>query len=310
MKRVIAVLTSLSVLLAFGCERQHQPTKIMAEDTDEDIFAAVAARQDKLFADFGHAKAIIIEGVVAPSGLGAGTGGEVCHLTFRTLPWRRQGGELVHQEATVHKRCSEKEVDAIFEALSAYSPYRIEGKLLDSCEGWDGAQIELLRIIDTDLNDPELKKALENLRKPTTHDDAQFGVFTLDRRVNCYEAQTAWLGVATRLTLDSEDKIGEFPQDTVGQARILWNDAKRWDGEIRSYMLKELLDLKNGGWLEESEKELTAEDFLRRISLSSVTVYSDGSFEFWYDDGDLFWGHSIMVSGSIEGGLDDAGIHG
>lgn len=309
MKRALAILVALSALLAFGCERQH-PAKIMPDDSDDDMFAEVAAKQDKLFADFGRAEAIVLEGVVAPSGLGAGTGGEICHLTFRTLPWKRQGGELVHQKATVHKRCSEKEVDAIFEALSAYSRYRIEGKLLESPEGWDGAQIELLRIIDPVLNDPDLKKAVEDLQKPITYEDAQFGVFTLDRLVNWYEAQTTWMGAATRLSLDSENRSGKFPQETVEQARILWKDAKRWNGEIQSYMLKELLDLKNDNWFEEGEKKLTPDDFLRRISLASVTVYSDGSFEFWYGDGDLFWGHSIMVSGSIEGGLDDAGIHG
>ncbi|TWU34194.1 hypothetical protein [Novipirellula artificiosorum] len=30
----------------------------------------------------------------------------------------------------------------------------------------------------------------------------------------------------------------------------------------------------------------------------------------WFDDGDLFWGHAIMVSGDVENGPDDAGIHG
>jgi hypothetical protein len=309
MKRALVILAALAALMAFGCERQ-QPAKIMPDDTDNDIFAEVAAKQNNLFADFDRVESIILEGVVAPSGLGAGTGGEICHLTFGTLPWRRQGGQLVHQKATVHKRCSEKEVDAIFEALSAYSRYRIEGKLLESPEGWDGAQIELVRIIDPDLNDPDLTKAVEDLQKPIVYQDAQFGVFTLDRRVNWYEAETTWMGSATRLSLDSEDRSGEFPQEAVEQARLLWKDAKRWGGEIRAHLLKELLELKNDSWLEEGEKELTADDFLRRVSLSSVTVYSDGSFEFWFDDGDLFWGHSIMVSGSIEGGLDDAGIHG
>jgi len=46
------------------------------------------------------------------------------------------------------------------------------------------------------------------------------------------------------------------------------------------------------------------------VSLSSITVHPQGTFEFWYDDGDLFWGHSIMISGSIEKGLREAGIHG
>jgi hypothetical protein len=31
----------------------------------------------------------------------------------------------------------------------------------------------------------------------------------------------------------------------------------------------------------------------------------DGAFEFWHNDGDLFWGHSILIVGSLEEGLTD-----
>ncbi len=85
---------------------------------------------------------------------------------------------------------------------------------------------------------------------------------------------------------------------------------ERWDHDIRNYVVKELLDLKNSTWLEEDEAELDGDDFLKQISLETVSVDTEGFFEFWYDDGDLFGGHSIMVSGSIKGGLNDAGIHG
>ena len=71
-----------------------------------------------------------------------------------------------------------------------------------------------------------------------------------------------------------------------------------------------LLELKNDAWLDEDESEVSAEEFIARMELSSVSIHADGGFEFWFDDGDLFWGHSIMVSGNIQDGLDDAGIHG
>jgi len=39
-------------------------------------------------------------------------------------------------------------------------------------------------------------------------------------------------------------------------------------------------------------------------------VHEDGEFEFWYDDGDLFWGHVILVDGNIQTGLSQASIAG
>ena len=45
------------------------------------------------------------------------------------------------------------------------------------------------------------------------------------------------------------------------------------------------------------------------MKLQSIVFYPDGDFNFWYDDGDLFWGHSIAISGNLEG-LKDADIPG
>jgi hypothetical protein len=115
---------------------------------------------------------------------------------------------------------------------------------------------------------------------------------------------------SVRLALNSDSDAETFPQDSLTHARTLWSEQERWDAEIRDYMVKELLDLKNGNWLDKEEAELSEDEFLQRVSLESITVSSKGAFEFWYADGDLFWGHSIMVSGSLDGGIDDAGIHG
>ena len=39
------------------------------------------------------------------------------------------------------------------------------------------------------------------------------------------------------------------------------------------------------------------------MTLDAITVYPDGAFDFWHHDGDMFWGHSIQVSGSLSEGL-------
>lgn len=55
------------------------------------------------------------------------------------------------------------------------------------------------------------------------------------------------------------------------------------------------------------EKPLTAAQFLKRMKLQSVNADPDGSFAFWHDDGDLFWGHSIQVTGNLKGRPDGGG---
>jgi hypothetical protein len=71
-----------------------------------------------------------------------------------------------------------------------------------------------------------------------------------------------------------------------------------------------LLPLKNDTWLQKGESPLTEADFLKRMRLQSIWFGEDGSFEFWHNDGDLFWGHSIEVRGNLKDGLTEADIPG
>lgn len=55
---------------------------------------------------------------------------------------------------------------------------------------------------------------------------------------------------------------------------------------------------------------MTAEQFKARMKLEGITPHPDGPFDFWHDDGDLFWGHSIQISGNLSEGPTHADIPG
>ena len=58
---------------------------------------------------------------------------------------------------------------------------------------------------------------------------------------------------------------------------------------------------------------MTEDDFVKRISLNGITiedVEGGGEYTLWFDDGDIFWGHSITVSGNIKSGFSDARMEG
>jgi len=42
----------------------------------------------------------------------------------------------------------------------------------------------------------------------------------------------------------------------------------------------------------------------------AVTVYANGKIEFWFTDGELFWGHAIKVEGDLADGPKKAKIEG
>ena len=90
--------------------------------------------------------------------------------------------------------------------------------------------------------------------------------------------------------------------------------AADWDRRVREYAADELLELAND-WSQDMDEdggavEVTREQFVERMELESIEVRADGSFQFWFGDGDLFYGHSIWVSGDLENGPNDAAMEG
>ena len=150
---------------------------------------------------------------------------------------------------------------------------------------------------------------MEEQKKPVTFWEEGLGSFTLNRQVGWFETEIDWLGAEISLTIDmDEDRAG-----CVANAKRLLSAAEDWDKRVRDFAAEELVGLAND-WAENTEdeepEEITKERFMERMELESIEVRADGSFEFWFADGELFYGHSIRVSGSLERGPEDANMEG
>jgi len=44
------------------------------------------------------------------------------------------------------------------------------------------------------------------------------------------------------------------------------------------------------------------------MTIEAISLYPNGDFAMYFLDGDLFWGHSISVTGNVNGVLEDATI--
>lgn len=75
---------------------------------------------------------------------------------------------------------------------------------------------------------------------------------------------------------------------------------------------KKLTSLAND-WQDEEEPEapdLTEADFAHRITLSSIAITPEGSYTAFFDDDDMFWGHTVTVYGSLKEGMQQANMEG
>lgn len=161
--------------------------------------------------------------------------------------------------------------------------------------------------------DPDLKAILEEQKKPESTYVDGLGTFVLNRQVGWYEAEVDWLEGTVRLDFDKGE--AEAMKAAQNTARALLSDAQSWDQRVRTFAAEQLTDLANqwaqdGEEADEAPEEISPQDFMGRMELDAIQVDDQGGFTFWFEDGEMFWGHSIRVSGTLAGGPDDAQMEG
>lgn len=106
----------------------------------------------------------------------------------------------------------------------------------------------------------------------------------------------------------------DFTANDMEVASRLANRVCEWLDEnferVTKFVANELLSLKNDQWLEEDEPAVSEADFLNTIELDGLNVFTDGSFEVLFKDGDLFWGHWINVDIDSDFNLRQADLWG
>lgn len=86
--------------------------------------------------------------------------------------------------------------------------------------------------------------------------------------------------------------------------------------EVLLKMENKMVTLKNDAWLGEDdetgedEPPITAEDFRKRISISSIVFYEDCTSLIYCNDDDIFWGHSIEIHVDKNGKYKEANLVG
>ena len=101
-------------------------------------------------------------------------------------------------------------------------------------------------------------------------------------------------------------------------AKKLLRDCETWDKAMRELAAKNLTDSEIARWLSQDEENprnpetdpITEEELARRISMTSLSVTSGGSFTAWFDCDEMFTDHAVTVYGSLKKGLKAANIEG
>jgi len=139
-------------------------------------------------------------------------------------------------------------------------------------------------------------------------DHSILGHLEYDDRLDMYSTKVVFDGQLADLRLHNGGALGE-PPSILHAVRIASN-IDQLGLAAKECAVIDLLELKNQDWREEDEAEVTGDEFKRPMRLEGIIVYTNGRAEFFYLDGDLFWGHCILVQMDAGGRFDNAHIAG
>lgn len=136
--------------------------------------------------------------------------------------------------------------------------------------------------------------------------DPILGKLKFNKDTEWWEGTLHWNSTQICIQLSATD--ANDLQKAIESGRTIFENIENFERLAKEFAAEKLLDLRNDNWLEEDQDETSPEEFKSKISLDSIYVDSKGLFSFYFDDGDLFWGHSIETEGSISDGFSDASI--
>ena len=223
-------------------------------------------------------------------------------------------GELHKEEGRIEFPVMDKEEPPFqFEEETIYK-LRVREKLPEEVP--EGAlpsknHFLVVDILEANAVCPELEEMLIEYRKPVVLQDDILGDLTYEKLHKSFKGNVAWLSGKIHISLyvDKDNKSGITKAKKLLKTMVL--EQEKWDADLRSFAAKELTEFACE-WAESEEEAtlITEESFAKRISLSLLWVTSGASFSACFDDDELFFGHSIAVSGSLKKGMISAKIEG
>lgn len=164
---------------------------------------------------------------------------------------------------------------------------------------------------------PELQAVLDEYHEPVVIQDQVLGELKLDKDYDTFEGEIQWRGTDVLLSLEVNAESRPSWTRARGAAKKLLADCETWDRAMRELAAKNLTGLAND-WLSQDEEDsrdpetapITEEELARRISMTSLSVTSGGSFTAWFDCDEMFTDHAVTVYGSLKKGVKDACIEG
>ena len=142
--------------------------------------------------------------------------------------------------------------------------------------------------------------------------DEVLGELTLDKTVGIFEGKMLWCGAPIDISLEVNPAQKASWRKAREAMKSLLASQEQWDRDMRDCAARSLT-ASASDWQESGDnetQEITEESFVDRIKLSRISMSAGGSFTAYFDDDQMFFGHCIMVRGTLKKGAVSAHMGG
>ncbi len=225
-----------------------------------------------------------------------------------------ESGEINSGEGELFWLAEEKDRDGWIFDLEPLTIYHIKCRKRKAEKNKENADLllnkyMLVEVVGRNLQNEGLLNVLSDYRKPVFIEDGQCGRFELERAYGCFSAVLPWNGGECNVSLDYDGKDIETAKKALAAFKEIYVDIARWDRDFRDFAARKLTELAND-WQPGGGATISEENFSNRILISEFSIDDDGEYTVYYDDDDMFYGHVILVTGSLKEGMTSAKIAG
>ena len=189
---------------------------------------------------------------------------------------------------------------------------RIPHKIPEGVTASSQNQFLIVEVLEEDAPCPALEEVLAEYRRSVVLNDEELGELSLDKDLDMFEGGISWRGEDIDISLEVDSSSEDTWTAAVAAMKQMMTDRDRWDRDMRAFAARELTELACD-WRESADEdvpEITEESFAQRIELTSIAMEPDGSFSAYFDDDDMFFGHCVVVYGTLADGVASAEMAG
>ena len=168
----------------------------------------------------------------------------------------------------------------------------------------------LVEVLEEDVKNPRFQPIIDEYNTEVTYEDDDFSL-ELNRDFDWFEGDILYADEEVELTIETTE-LTELEPILNHFRDITKNNFEAWTATLKTFAAEKLTALANKWQKEEDDNapDITPERFVERMSITNINLSDDERFCIYFDDDDMFWGHTISVYGNLNGKLENATIEG